>query len=658
MLEREGWSVWWDRHIEGGAAFARTIEQELKSSRAVIVVWSAVSVQSDWVKDEAATARDEGKLVAVTLDGTAPPLGFRQYHVIDLVDWVGDQGSSAYRDLARSVAARMQRSTPVTSAAAHGQAPSAVAPAPHRNRTWLAIAGVVLAVAIGALLVMQREPESSAAPQKVERRSATGAAGDDVAPAAAQEKSIAVLPFANRSAREEDAFFAEGIHDDLLAQLARIEDIRVKSRTSVMRYAGTDKPIPVIASELGVGAVLEGGVQRAGNRVRINVQLIDGRTDDHLWAETYDRELTVENLFDIQSDITRAIAAALESVFSDGPDGARGELPTSNTEAYNAYLLGNTLSRYELRDPDKFERATEAYGKAVTLDPSFATAHARKAVAHMTLSWWGVESAQNVGLAGESLARARELAPQSIETQIAEGYDRYWVKGDYQGAFAALKPVLEKSPQDARLWQLYGAVARRAGDLEGSIAAWQRAADIDPQVADNAANVALTYAYLGRYREARPWLSRAWSLSPDSRYNIVVERTILGTGADVEAMWRRYEELRRQFATAPGEVDYQFGSLASELRDLDRLATLEGRLAEADLPGVTFDIEGRFHRAIALERLGRRPEAMALLRENRRHILDLGPGPRQRAFAAVSAVLLDALEGNRDAALRAAESFL
>jgi len=658
-LEREGWSVWWDRHIEGGAAFARAIEQELNESKAAIVVWSQASVQSDWVKDEAATARDQGKLVAVTLDGTAAPLGFKQYHVIDLVDWGGNASSSAYGDLKRSVAARMQGPGPATATPVHAPVPEPTATVARPKRTWMVAAGVVLALAVAALFFFKREPEPSTGSAAAGGTSPGAVASSaDASPTGQAEKSIAVLPFANRSTREEDAFFAEGIHDDLLSQLARIEDVRVISRTSVMRYVGTDKPIPEIASELGVGAILEGGVQRSGNRVRINVQLIDARTDDHLWAETFDRELTVENLFDIQSEITQAIAAALKSVFSGKARSGNGELPTSNTEAYNAYLLGNTLSRYELRDAAKFEQATEAYGRAVALDPAFVAVHARKAVAHMTLSWWGVESAENIRLAEESLERARELAPQSTETQIAEGYYRYWIKGDYEGAFAALKPALEESPQDARLWSLYGAVARRAGDTEGAVAAWERAADIDPQGPDIAANLALTHGYLGRYREARQWLSRAWSLSPDSRYNITADAGVLGTVADADAMWQRYEELRRQFPSAPGEADWSFSSLALELRDPDRLAAFERRLAEADQPGDSAQIYILFVRAAALERLDRKPEAVALAREIRPRISALGPSPLDRQIAAISTIALDAFEGNRDATLSAAETFL
>ena len=184
----------------------------------------------------------------------------------------------------------------------------------HGDRGAQRVTGIELAILTALLLLggsmfawlsgAGRAPQRAAV---AEAPLAMAGAGEEVA----RDKSIAVLPFVNRSAREDDAYFADGMHDDLLGQLAKIGDVRVISRTSVMRYANTEKPIAQIAAELNVGTILEGGVQRAGNRVRINAQLIDAKTDAHLWSETFDRELTVENLFDIQSEITQAIATSL-----------------------------------------------------------------------------------------------------------------------------------------------------------------------------------------------------------------------------------------------------------------------------------------------------------------------------------------------------------
>jgi TolB-like protein len=657
-LEQAGWSVWWDRHIDGGAAFARAIEAELNASRIVIVAWSQASLQSDWVKDEAATARDQGKLVPVSVDGAVPPLGFKQYHVIDLSSWDGDPAAPAYADLLRTLEARMRGGTPPQP---RQGAPAPVAE-PGRGKAsstrGLVIGAVALAVLAGLMAFLMRgeRPRGDAPTAAAAGSAATP--GASTQPGGVRDKSIAVLPFANRSARADDAYFAEGVHDDLLGQLSKMKDVRVISRTSVMRYAGTDKPIPEIASELGVGAILEGGVQRAGDRVRINVQLIDGRTDAHLWAETFDRELTVENLFDIQSEITQAIATALKAVLS-APEGQLGEeLPTRDTAAYNAYLLGNTLNRYETRDPNEIVRATQAYGEAVAIDPQFAAAHARKAVAHLTLTWWGVDAAENTRLAEESLARARALAPESIETQIAEGYYRYWVQLDYAGAHGALQAILEQSPQNARLWSLQGAVARRAGDMAGSTAAFERVAAMDPKDADAPANLAVNHAYLGQLNAARQWLARATALSPDSGYNMIVEGILIRLSADVDAAWRRYEQLRGIPGAPVRLIDGQFSGLAEVLRDPARLEILANRLEKAEVPGDLVTLAVAFNRAEALRKLGRPAEAEALARDIQAKLAAVKPATSARDDVEVLAIAIDTFLGNRAAARDRAASLM
>ena len=656
-LEQAGWTVWWDRHIDGGSAFARAIEKELEASRAVVVAWSQAALQSDWVKDEAATARDQGKLVPVSLDGAVAPLGFRQYHVIDLSAWNGESSAPAFADLVRSLEARLGGGTPLPPRSVTPPTPptaeQAGRPAATRPRNF-ALAGLALLGLLGVVaLVLRGEAPGSDAPVTTATGSGSAAVTASAAapaasaePEAARDKSIAVLPFANRSARAEDAYFAEGMHDDLLAQLSRIGDLRVTSRTSVMRYADTEKPIPEIATELGVGVVLEGGVQRAGDRVRINVQLIDGRTDTHLWAETFDRELTVENLFDIQSEITRAIATALKSVLVAPAKLLPEQLPTQSTEAYNAYLRGNTLNRYEEHDPDLIRRAAQAYGEAVAIDPRFAAAHARKAVAHLTLAWWGVDVAENTRLAEQALDRARTLAPQSNGTRVAEGYYRYWVKNDYAGADAAVRAALEQSPQDAGLWRLHGATARRAGDMSGSISAWERVLAIDPKDADAAANLAVNHAYLGRLADARRWLSRSWALSPDSN-NPPTEAIVLSLSGDVDATWRRYEELRTRADSDPVSP---FSGLATTLRDPARLEVFAARLTGEQFPGL-FGLETGLARALALDRLGHTAEARALAQHLKVQLARVVPvnadhGRRARILA----IALDAFLGNATAA--------
>jgi TolB-like protein len=513
----------------------------------------------------------------------------------------------------------------------------------------LAILSVLLALGAGALwLYSQRDGHL---PVPATPPAAPTAAQDVSAASAGELPSIAVLPFANRSARADDAYFAEGMQDDLLAQLSRIRDVRVVSRTSVMRYAGTDKSIPEIATELGVGVVLEGGVQRAGDRVRVNVQLIDGRTDTHLWSETFDRELTVANLFEIQSEITRAIATELNLVLSASAKQRPQELPTQSTEAYNAYLLGNSLYRYDETDADRMRRAAQAFGEAVAIDPKFAEAYARKAIAHLTLVWWGVDVAENTRLAEKALERARALAPQSSGTQTAEGLYLYWVKRDYAGADAAARAALAQSPQDVRLWRLYAGVARRLGDMAASTSAFERVLTIDPQDGHAAADLGFNFAYLGQLDEARRWLSRAWALAPDSGYTVALEGVVLFLSGDVDATWRRYEELRDQAGLDPVSIDTLFSDLATTLRDPARLEVFATRLVGEE-PSGEFGLQKSFARAVALDRLGRKAEARTLALDLKAQLAPYtsSADPDGGGLIRTMTIALDAFLGNAAAA--------
>jgi TolB-like protein len=208
----------------------------------------------------------------------------------------------------------------------------------------------VLVVALGYFIYESRfagEPEKGSEPFSQDAAVDSDAAENEkraLTPIEATDNSIAVLPFANRSNLDDDSFFTDGIHDDLLTQLAKINDLKVISRTSMLKYKDSTKSIPEIAAELGVTNILEGGVQRAGKRVRINAQLIDVTTDEHLWAETFDREMTVENIFDIQSEITRQIVQAVRGELTEEETQALAEVPTDNLDAYEAYLHARRIS--------------------------------------------------------------------------------------------------------------------------------------------------------------------------------------------------------------------------------------------------------------------------------------------------------------------------
>jgi TolB-like protein/Flp pilus assembly protein TadD len=314
--------------------------------------------------------------------------------------------------------------------------------------------------------------------------------------AAINRQSIAVLPFDNRSNREEDQFFTDGIHDDLLTTIARIGSMKVISRTSVMEYKGTTKKIPEIAKELGVANILEGGIQRSGNQVRINVQLIDAVTDEHLWAQIFDRELTANNLFAIQSEISRAIAEALEATLSPEEQQRIDARPTENILAYDAYLRGRQLMT--TRDSEDLTRATEEFGKAVNLDPQFALAWVGVADSHSLLTEYGTLNREEAILIRENaINHALEIDNQLAEAHASLG-SLLGSKSRYKEAEEAYKKALELGPNYATAFHWYSNFLKNyPSRANETIALAEKAADLDPRSSVIGTNLASAYANRG-----------------------------------------------------------------------------------------------------------------------------------------------------------------
>lgn len=348
------------------------------------------------------------------------------------------------------------------------------------------------------------------------------------------ENSIAVLPFANRSADVDDIYFTDGMHEDLLTQLSRIDALSVISRSSVMEYRDTLKNLKDIARELGVANIMEGSVQRAGDRVRINVQLIDAQTDEHLWADIYDRELTTDNLFDIQAEIARAIAKALEATLSPSELASVGNAPTQNVEAYDQYLKARRLAQAEtLAD---YRSAINLYTESLQLDPGFINAWIGLARAHMTNYWVYGGNPKDVELALEAIEKAKAIDPGFPEMFLAEGFYWYWGHLDYERALYNLNRAIELMPgnDDAYMWR--GWVSRRAGLWDQARLSMQEALKLNPRVHFNWHEYALTLMYLHRYEEARNAANRSRMLDPDSYWGKTTMAQIeMQAGGDVES---------------------------------------------------------------------------------------------------------------------------
>jgi len=328
------------------------------------------------------------------------------------------------------------------------------------------------------------------------------------------ENSIAVLPFANRSADAEDIYFTDGIHDDLLTQLSRIDAFSVISRTSVMEYRDTTKNLRQIARELSVANVMEGSVQRAGDRVRINVQLIDAATDEHLWAEIYDRELTTNNLFDIQSEIAQAIAVALKATLTPSELASVADVPTENVAAYDHYLQARRYAYNEIMAD--YQTAIALYRESLALDPNFKLAWIGLARAHMTNYWQYGGDPANRELAREAIERARGIDANFAELYMAEGFYWYWGHLDYERALYNLGKAIEMMPGNDEAYMWRGWVSRRAGLWEQALESMQQALKLNPRVHFNWHEYALTFMYLHRYEEANNAVRKARELDPDS----------------------------------------------------------------------------------------------------------------------------------------------
>jgi TolB-like protein/Tfp pilus assembly protein PilF len=331
--------------------------------------------------------------------------------------------------------------------------------------------------------------------------------------AAVTEKSVAVLPFENLSDDKGNGFFADGIQDEILTRLAKIGALKVISRTSTQHYASNPTNLPEIAKQLGVANILEGSVQKAGDAVHINVQLIRAATDDHLWAEIYNRKL--DDIFGVEGEVAGAIADALNAKLSGAEAAALAKKPTDNPAAYEAYLRGRALFLAGAGYANSRLAAT-AYTQAVQHDPQFAAAWAQLAIITGYMYFNNVDTdkytAASVKLASDTALR---LQPQLDEAQQAQASYLYRVQRDFAGAEKTLEALVQQSPNNNRALQMLGLVERRQGKWEPSLAHMQQAASLDPRNAGLMTSIGgETLANLRRFDEAQRWLDRAIEAAP------------------------------------------------------------------------------------------------------------------------------------------------
>jgi TolB-like protein/DNA-binding winged helix-turn-helix (wHTH) protein/tetratricopeptide (TPR) repeat protein len=288
---------------------------------------------------------------------------------------------------------------------------------------------------------------------------------------------VAVLPFATLGEADDSEFFASGVHDDLLTQMAQLQSLRVISRTSVLEYQGAEQNIRVIGKELGADAVLEGSIQSFGDKIRINVQLIDALTDEHLWAETYDRQMSTENIFDVQAEIASSIATALKTALTDQDATQLNVLPTENMAAYRAYHRSMEIRDTLGVDDPAYLAALE---EAVNLDPTFVRAWAELS-GLLSFNNFGRHDTDSIQRVESILAHIQTLAPQSAELLIAQSYYSYYILKNYKEAYELIKLAQNMRPSDERVLELKSHIERRLGDFDARIESLRLARQLDPR---------------------------------------------------------------------------------------------------------------------------------------------------------------------------------
>lgn len=331
------------------------------------------------------------------------------------------------------------------------------------------------------------------------------------------DKSIAVLPFENLSEDKANAYFADGVQDEILTDLARVADLKVISRTSVIAYRDTaGRNLRKVGQELGVAHVLEGSVQRAGQRIRVNAQLVDARTDQHLWAQTYDRDLA--DVFAIQSEIAKTIADQLQAKLAPNEKAAIERAPTKDITAFDLFSRARTLmitSSFGVTGRQDLLQAVDLLNQAVRLDSEFFQAYCQLVAAHDQLYFLGMDhSASRLSLAEEAIQAVFRLQPEAGEAHLARAENFYRGHLDYDGALAELSIARRTLPNDPRIFELTGYILRRRGQHEEGVRNLEKAIELDPRNYFVMQQIALSYNFLHRYPETIAILDRALTIVP------------------------------------------------------------------------------------------------------------------------------------------------
>ena len=599
-FEAAGLSVWWDVHIEGGAAWRAAIQDNLDTARCVVVIWSEHSVGRDgqFVHDEASRAHRRGVYLPIAIDRVDPPLGFGQEHVLRLIDWRGDPDDPFLKDVlasARSIIDGGPRARPSARATiSRGR----------KGAPWRGVATAAAALVVFGAFVLSGTPAKLCAAAGV---SCSWLGGPS---AVGKPNSIAVLPFANMSGDTAQDYFSDGLSEELIGALSRLDKLQVVGRTSSFKFKGSKEDSGQIGAKLGVAYLLDGSVRRDGELVRVTTQLVDAKSGFERWSQTYDRDM--KDIFAVQSGIAQAVADALKVRLIGADITALSRGGTSSPEAYDAFLRGRRLLDAG-GDEAAFRAALAKFDAAIAADPQFAAAHAARARTLMQLADQFVPAKEVEPTADAALSSARravDLAPDLAEAQVTLGYIMATANLDFAGAREHYARAMATGNGDASVLARFGLFSCDLGDTERGLAAVRRATILDPLNP-------LVFRMLGncflearRYPEAITVMRRALELNPkiNAAHGLIGDALLLqgqfqaaANEYAVEPMGfkrlagqaivrRRLSDpqgsdaaLKALMAGANGVTDYQQAEVYAQWGDLGRaFASLDAAFKDSD----------------------------------------------------------------------------
>jgi len=518
-----------------------------------------------------------------------------------------------------------------------------------KSHAWIYIVIVGAAFSIGLILIGRYTARNTVSAARTE--AATGSS--------VPQKSIAVLPFENLSDEKENAYFVEGIQDEILTRLSKISALKVISRTSTMRYGSRPDNLREIAQQLGVAHILEGSVQRAAGSVRVNVQLIEAQNDSHLWAESYDRD--IKNIFSVESEVAQNVADALRAQLLPEETARVASVPTKNPEAHDFFLkaeyFANQIYSASAKDPvETTRRAAALYEKAVAADSGFALAYARLSYLKARAYWYNFDpSAEAIDAARAAAERALALQPELGEAHLSMGFVHYWSHRDYDRALAEFDLARRSLPNNATALAAIAFVHRRQGKMDKARQELEEAATLDPRDNQWPREIASTFVYTRRYPEAVTVSAQALALLPEDYESQVDQVTALHMNGDLDAVGKALAAIPPE-ADVEGSVSLARWQLALTLRQPDKaLAALE------HAPAWLLDIYPSTRvpvallRAQALALKGETQRARAAFLEAQKALEGIPANPRVEADAQGYLALVHAGLGEKEAALEAGQ---